>query len=353
MVKKSKNSTIHINGKLYNASTGQLIETGPRPGLQDVVRKQPTTLHQTKPSHSIHKQAEKSHTLMRKAVRKPAVGKASASAASMDVMKQKPVEKVTVDSFFRVSKERIKHAEVVKKNALISRFADFSMTVKHTDSVPKTFEAAHTPVYQPPEGQTEKVLQAINGNHLKSHKLIEEGLKKATSHTEKPLKKSKLHHRIVKKVGMKKRASGITAGALSVLFLAGFFAYQNMARINVKYATTKSGVHANLPGYQPSGFAVSNKVEYDSGAVKISYRANADERNYTVTQRSSDWDSQALKEHLASLDGMAPQSYPDNGLMIYLHGDSSADWVTDGVWYSITGDAKLNTDQLIKIASSI
>lgn len=291
---------------------------------------------------------------MRGAVKKPGIGKATSNSNTMDITRQKTAVKTSTDSFFRVSRERVRHAENIKKNALISRFADFGASVKQVANVPNTFEAAHTPVYQAPAGQTEKVLQAINGRTVSSsHKVIEEGLKKATSHTNKPIAKPKLRHRITKKVGIRKRSASIAASALSVIILAGFFAYQNMARINVKYAATKSGVHASLPGYQPAGFAVSSKVTYGSGAVTISYRANADDRNYTITQRSSDWDSQALKEHLASVNGMSPQSYPDNGLMIYLHGESSADWVAGGVWYSINGNAKLNTDQLIKIAGSI
>lgn len=353
MVKQTQHSTIKINGKLYNAHTGHLIEIGPKPGLQDVIRKRPSTSHDTKPSHTVHKSAQKSHTLMRKAVKRPSLGKVTANQAMTGVMKGQAAVMTSVDSFFRVNRSRIRHAENVKKNALISRFSDISPSAKHASNVPKTFEAAHTPIYQAPVANSEKVMRAINGKSVSHHKVIEEGLKKATSHTEKPVKKPKLHHRIAKKVSMKKRTTKLATATLSVLLLGSFFAYQNMAKINVKYASAKSGVNASLPGYQPSGFAVSKKIEYGSGAVTISYRANADERSYAITQRSSDWDSQALKEHLASLDGMTPQSYPDNGLMIFLHGESSADWVAGGVWYSITGNAKLNTEQLINIASSI
>jgi len=46
-------------------------------------------------------------------------------------------------------------------------------------------------------------------------------------------------------------------------------------------------------------------------------------------------------------------SYPDGGRTIFLHGSSDADWVEGGVWYSISGNANLNTEQLIKIAGSI
>jgi hypothetical protein len=139
---------------------------------------------------------------------------------------------------------------------------------------------------------------------------------------------------------------------LAVLALGGFFAYQNIPNMNVRYAAAKAGVSAGLPGYQPAGFAVNSHVEYSPGKISIAYKANADNRSYTVTQANTSWSSDALKDHLVT-SGSQLHTYPQNGQTIYLHDSAQADWVSNGIWYSIAGSSSLNTDQLIKIASSI
>jgi hypothetical protein len=138
-----------------------------------------------------------------------------------------------------------------------------------------------------------------------------------------------------------------------VLIIAGFFAYQNIPNISIRLASAKAGIHASLPSYQPSGFSVNSHIIYSPGEIAVAYKANADNRGYTVTQKTTTWNSDALKEHLVGASNSMPVSYPNNGQTIYLHDGSEADWINNGVWYSISGDSSLNTGQLIKIASSL
>lgn len=187
----------------------------------------------------------------------------------------------------------------------------------------------------------------------KKDKLLDKGLREADTHTMRLPKKQRLSRRISRKLGFGRRTVSVVSGSLAVLLLGGFFMYQNIPSINVRYAATKSGVHASLPGYQPAGFAVNSHVQYSPGQITIAYKANADNRSYTLSQQNTSWNSDALRDHLATATGSTPQSYPYSGLTIYLHDSSRADWVAGGVWYSIAGDSKLNTDQLIKIATSI
>ncbi len=194
--------------------------------------------------------------------------------------------------------------------------------------------------------------KAIN-YRANTNNILDNGLRNATSHEEKLAKKAKLHHRVGHKLGLSAKATSIIAGSFVFLMVGGFFAYQNLPKISIRYASAKSGVHASLPTYEPSGFSLNNHVAYRPGEITVAYKANADNRAYNVVQKSTNWNSDALKEHIMSESGAAPQSYPDGGRTIYLHDNHEADWVQDGVWYSITGDSSLNTDQLIKIASSI
>jgi len=348
-------SIIELNGHRYDARTGKLLDSlKPKPaksGPTSMDVRRPHITHVVKPTKSIHKSVQPSRTLMRRAVQKPSVAVKSDKAVSMDVVHA--ARTGSVESFHQVSHKRLKRAESTPKNSLISRFADFSVPHSHSYKLSETIAPATVPVHQPTPVVSPPAVKAASYAHSKINKVLEKGLRSADSHSKKPIKKNRLHHRIGRKVGLNARAASIAASSVAVLAFGSFFAYQNIPNISVRYAAAKAGVHGGLPGYQPSGFAVSSHVKYSPGIITISYKANADGRGYNLTQKNTDWDSQALKDHIASSNGMTPQIYPDNGRTIYLHGESSADWVAGGVWYSISGNASLNTDQLIKIASSI
>jgi hypothetical protein len=349
---KSHQSIIELNGQRYNARTGRLID-----GVHSIISAKPTPPSGKRPSpsrqhtasHQIHKKPEPSHTLMRRAVKKPSLV-TNHQVIAMDVVDIAPA-RVRNESFRHISPDRNKRARAIPKNSLISRFGDITTGQKH--QVPQL--SAHIqPAVIPVRPSAPSVAAAPAHHASKSNvnKVLDRGLHEATSHHH-AISKQRLHHKVGHKLGLSSRAASIAASSLAVLTFGAFFAYQNIPSINVRYAAAKAGVQASLPDYRPAGFAVSNRVQYSPGRITISYSANADNRQYTLSQQNTSWNSQALKDHLASTDGMTPQSYPDNGRTIYLHDDSSADWVEEGVWYSISGDASLNTDQLIKIASSI
>jgi len=349
-------STIELNGNRYDAKTGKLVHAqhaGHKSQIMDI--KKPQAHHLAKPSKSVHRKMQPSHTLMRKAVKKPSLITIYKTVA-MDVVSPAVLKTASAEAFYGVSSQRVKRAESVRQNSLITRFADFNAKKPHTAVLSDTIAPATVPVHEPiivaiPPATAHPANQAVK--HSKTNKMLEKGLRSAESHNEKPAKKPKLHHRLGKRMGLSAKAASIAASTTAVLAFGVFFGYQNIPNINVRYAGAKSGVRAGLPSYQPAGFAVSNHVKYGTGSLTISYRANADDRSYDITQQNTGWDSAALKDHLTTTSGMTPQIYPDNGRTIYLHGTSSADWVAGGVWYTISDNANLNTDQLIKIATSI
>jgi hypothetical protein len=351
--KQSHQSTIELNGHRYNAHTGNLIEGISTPAqlegnntvlapakVRHSIERNKTT------SHQIHRAPEHSHTLMRSAVRKPSVV-TSGKTVAMDVV-QMPGQ-ATATAFHTPSPERLNRAHAVRQNNLINRFGGEvrEAALSAAPQAAGSISMAHA---------SEHAKSVASEHHLtqsKKNVLLDKGLHAATSHQKTRTKKPRLHHRVGQRLGLSARAASIATGSMALLLFGAFFAYQNVPNIAVRYAAAKSGVHASLPSYQPAGFAVNNHVNYSPGEVTIAYKANADNRTYSITQQNTNWNSDALKEHLAASNGNTPQSFPDNGRTIYLHGTSEADWVAGGVWYSITGDSSLNTDQLIKIATSI
>lgn len=344
-------STIEFNGKRYNAQTGAAMD-GIKPAKHSEAPKRPSVTRSVEPSKRVHKATEPSHTLMRHAVKKPSTI-TDRKTVAMDVVQHTPGE-TAAKIFHSPDPSRFKRAAHVPKLSIVSRFGTVGSSAQSAHA-PKVAEMLRPGLATTATAQAQKAesLNTKQANINKANKMLEKGLRAADSHSATAPKKPKLRHRVGRKLGLSRRATSITASAFTVLALGGFFTYQNIPSINVRYAAAKAGVRASLPSYQPAGFAVNNHVEYEPGELTIAYKANADDRTYTVKQKNTTWNSDALKDHLTTNNATAPQTYPDNGRTIYLHDDSSADWVNNGVWYSISGDSSLNTDQLIKIATSI
>lgn len=142
-------------------------------------------------------------------------------------------------------------------------------------------------------------------------------------------------------------------GGLAALLLTGFFVYQNIPNLSMRVASTRAGFSAQLPGYKPAGFSQEKLVSYAPGKVTVSFRSNSDERQFQLTQQSSNWNSQALADNYLAKADKQYQTFQASGKTIYIYDNSSATWVNGGVWYQIEGQSDLSSDQLLKIANSI
>lgn len=286
---------------------------------------------------------------MRSAVKKPApaakvtrITSAPKPAADIRPSQPKAPNRTTVLNKQQAG-ARQDRASKVERSKLVRKFTDFGNI-----SAPIQPKAAATPVALMPVQPAPAIsLGAHKPLDLKSS-LIEKGLQRASSHTEKPLAKPARRSR--KK---RSRAATYAAGALAALLLTGFVGYQYMPNVAVRYAAARSGIQANLPNYQPAGFSLSRKIQYTTGQVTLSYNSNTDDRRFTITQRESNWNSDALKDSYVLGASTHVQTYEDKGRTIYLYDDNSATWVSNGVWYDIKGDSELTSDQLIRIATSL
>jgi hypothetical protein len=107
-----------------------------------------------------------------------------------------------------------------------------------------------------------------------------------------------------------------------------------------------------LPSYNPGGFRLAGPISYSQGQITIGYKSNTDNREYQITQKKSNWDSESLLSNVVTKNA-GYQIARDHGLTIYLYGDGSATWVNSGVWYTIEGQSQLSSTQIQKIAASM
>jgi len=141
------------------------------------------------------------------------------------------------------------------------------------------------------------------------------------------------------------------AVGLSVVLL-GLIVAQNATGVRLQMASAKAGFDVSLPGYRPAGFALG-QLNYSSGAVAAQFSSPTGNRHYTITQKQSPWDSQALLNNFVAADYTGYQTISANGLVIYLYGNHDATWVNDGVWYVVQSDGSLSDQQLIALAASL
>ncbi len=301
-------------------------------------------------AHKVHRRRDHAATLMRTAVTKPHSHHPSPAAGRLEPDSTDPGQN---DAFTSINAQpavaRRQRAQKTSKSGSISRFsysADIPVVVKKT---------AHLAVQDSPSQSitVHHITEAAPALSTPVGDLFESALTKATSHQQPAPKTKHRRSKTAKKLGLSRRATNIGATALIVLALGGFIAYQNLASISMHMAVAKAGVHATLPGYRPAGFALSHNFQTAPGQVVISFKSHSDDRNFKLSQSTSDWNSQTLLDnYVATTDEHYQQISQGNGQTVFLYGDANATWVNGGVWYKIEGNSSLSSDQLLKIANS-
>lgn len=390
-----KNS-IELNGRTYNAITGEAITSGqksiitkpsdpavhkPPPSgliLDGVKRrsKPPTTgrgSHHIQPvvdkpavekPHSLQRvhtpsrrKPERSKTLMRATVKKPtataAVHTGSTPAAghrplANKVNKHSATHSGTA-SHYQLSTGRLNRAQAISKSTRISKFSTEAISLKkRTEALPVRAAPPKLDISRAHSASTQAVSRPDYGSNLLNH-----ALEQADSHQQAAHRRPRLHHRTARKLGLSSRAGTFAAGALVVVLLSGFFAYQNLPNLKMRLAARQAGFAATLPDYRPSGFVMSGPIEHSPGRVVINFQSNSDDRAYTVAQSPSGLNSGSLLETFLTTNDRAYQTLYDKGKTIYVYDNSDATWVSGGILYEIEGDSSLSKDQLLRIAHSL
>ncbi len=355
----SHKNVIEINGNLYDATSGKLIS--PRtirptqttksvdgftrsttkiitptsaPTHKKVLAPKPVKHHPV--SHLKRHTTQKSHTLMRSAVKKPVSTTPRAAEISSIAKKSNP-------------SVRASRAQSIAKSTYVNRFSDLA----HHQPVTKRSEVI--PVKQPPKQHSEVAKHPTTKHTVhatpkpalsKSEELFNQALQNVPTE-----KKTAKHH--AKKSHRKSRATTWATGIAAALLLIGFISYMNLPNLNMQLASARAGFGASMPGYKPSGYKVAGPISYKAGQVTVAFASNTDERNYTVTQAVSSWNSQALQENFLNARNTDFQTAQESGKTIYMYDGGNATWVNGGVWYQVESNKALSSDQLLKIASSL
>lgn len=344
---------IEVNGKRYDARTGKLL-TSTNAGLKGSSTK-PTTaktgvvLDFAKPkafrnpslnAHAVHAKASKSNTLMRATVKKPgsSLKKASKAVALDSIQKPKRVVPATI---IPQPIQRLNRAEAINKSSMIKKFSfsTESLTKQTAFLTVKDAPADLAPPITAPVSHTANPFQSAIDN--------------ATSHLQPRVNKSKRQHTMARKFNLSNKAFATSSALLVALVIGGFFAYTQVPSVTMRVASAKAGIKGAMPGYKPSGFSVNGPIHFKPGEVAVKYQSNTDQRNFTITQRVSKWDNEALLKNFVNSGNRTYQTLQKDDKIIYIYDGNNATWIEAGIWYQVEGKADLSSDQLIRIADSL
>lgn len=381
------NNTIHINGKVYDARTGELVSSAhsqpetpaaTHKAPEQSTKKRPAPAHQARrgngfvdgiarhPNASVHKKPAASKIKPQpeaKKVRQPSIEHSNVKATfkpkhsktlhrsavtkpRLDVP-HAPAAKTVQQKTSKPSQQRVDRALMTPRSEAIHKFNSHTASVSPlkkaaeqsgTESSLSIANIAHA---------AEKARDSKKSHHIK-HELIAKTLAEANAHAHQT--KSKSH----KKRSLQPSGFHFAAGGLAALVLLGYVTYLNVPSLSMKVASSRAGFTASLP-QSPSGYSMKGPIAYSPGQVIINFGSNTDERRFTVTQQPTTWDSAALKEnYVAKASSSEPITYQDRGLTIYMYNDGDAAWVNGGKFYNIkASNAQLDTKQILDIATSM
>lgn len=359
-------SVVEINGTRYDAGTGAVIGSVKRLARQvkdqsnarviDGFVRRPASAalamaprlqaRTKKPSaKAMHQAADRSHTLMRGALDKPAA-KPHVQALSTP-LKSPAIPEAATDP--DQNSPRAIRARTIVKNANVRRFGELASATRNRgqggggdtgSAIVSQGSAALAPT-MPGFG--------ASLSHQKLERMLDRALIQADAHKNMLAARSKnplrwiARHKLVS-----------TAMFLVVLALATFFVWQSMPAISMDVAARRAGLSSTLPAYVPDNFKVTAPIDYSAGAVNIHYASTTGKnQTYIFSERKSNWDSASLAAN-AIPKNIQVRTSEISGTTVYVYGASSnATWVNNGIWYTITNHAGLSSDQLLRIAENM
>lgn len=384
------NNFIELNGKRYDAVTGAFLGVGtahtdgvkqasyvtkasPSRGMvmdgikpakavsaalvhamKPVVAPKPTTAHHIQPI--AHHKPQSAKTLRRDIVKPPTIKpqKPLKLQVPTDIVQHKPgvlsvMPKLSSDI---VDPARAHRAQHIQHSPQIERF--------RKQPIPRPAAPAALTPARPAHRSMESVNRSRTPMHVESRHalptqkssetdIFEQAIAYAKSH-EQPSphaiekQKAKRSHRKQRKI------AGAFASVAMLAALSGFIFWQNRADIELQLASARSGVPASLPAFKPTGYAIKG-LTYSPGTVTIGFSGNAG--NFSVVQKTSNWDSETLLQNYVATSGQAYNTYQAAGRTVYVYGNDNATWVNGGIWYQINDHGQLSKGQIINLATSM
>jgi len=313
-------------------------------GERVVVRKPEPAHHTTvAANHTKHHVAQHSKTLVRTGLQRPTPSfhkQAGTQGALQHVTPELIVIKPSIAS---IDEQRLARAQHIERSPQIAHHSTGLHQVRPIIAQ-VAVQPVPTPQTTPPvkPGGEEPTAPAPQPNNKPANKtdIFEHALASATNFVD-----THAHVRHFKRQ-TKRHLASMAAGTLALVVIAGFAAYQNTPGLQFKVASVRAGVSTTMPNLQSAGFAYENTSAH-SGKLTVSFSDN--HGHYSMTQQATNLSSNQMIKNVGGTTASGHPNYVTvdaDGTTIYRFDNTSATWVADGTWYSVSGNASLSDDQI-------
>lgn len=358
-----KKNKVVINGKAYCADCGEVLSV--------------PKIHHKKPQHHTVKKAHKQHIVAQAAPKvtpkksnvldlsktsKPHVAKASRSAQSVHGVRKTqspqiakassskhPTPKQSLQSSQIKQNQRLTRAKATRRSDKIKKFSHELLTKYEKPTAITPYQPKAETQMNPHETYSIAAEPKTPSKALEQHPAIEDITE---IHRESQKKRPTFMKRLANAFAHPQFAT-VSAIAACFLLLAGYISYLNYPKLAMRVATSRAGFDAQLPRYTPAGYGFSNKISASPGQVTVRFNSHNDATSLALAQRQTSWDSATLLENYVKPKSNNYLTFQQNGLIIYVYNGNNAAWVNSGVFYSLEGNSRLSSEQLIKVATSL
>ncbi len=371
----SDTHTISLNGHKYDPLTGKpvKIDNEPKhPHNKKIVDgffntgakskhhlKSPTSkdLSTTKAHHPhsvaphITRVTQRSKTLMRTAVNKPAVTKIKEQPK---IAKRKIDHAVSrgVEASAPVRASMLDRANAIKQSEFVGKFNELTTPANPISPDPTSIQTtANSEVHLKNLDQ----LSQIESNPTKNDIFTEAALKLADSNVPTAPRKEHFYDPIAVKLHISVKTLLIISIILFVIILGLITTYIFSSDISIYLANSKTGIHGTLPGYKPAGFGLKSIDSAGTGAngyINLKYTSNSDSRAYSIGEQYTTWDNQALISSVITPQAGTQYTTSEyGGRTVYTYGKYTV-WVSGGVYYNLLNNAGLTSNQISQIVTT-
>lgn len=164
-------------------------------------------------------------------------------------------------------------------------------------------------------------------------------------------KKSRREYSRARKSRHIKRMVAAVVCAIIVIGAVGYLVMSSAPDISVRVAAIQSGISNPYPAYVPRGFDLITSSA-DESSVQMIF-GDSEGHKFALSEEKTSWDSRALVSNYVEKKWSNYETVKEQDLTIYIWASSAA-WVNNGVKYTIEADSGTLTNKQIKsIATSL
>lgn len=281
-------------------------------------------------------------TLMRAAVKRPGPSVRAQANVQGALTHQVPGLIEVKRTAAAIDTDRLVRASQIETNPMVAHHGKQASPVA---AIVAPLQVQPVPVK--PEGHVPAAAPAPQPTNTPKQNIFDHALAQAGNFRD--VREHRAHFR--KQAG--RHVASMAAGTLALFVIALFAFFQNSPSLQVKFAGVKAGVATNVPNFAAAGFAY-NGVRGSSGKVVVGFKDS--NGNYQLSQQATNWSGGEMIQDVSGVDASGRPNYTTvnaDGTTVYRFTNTGATWVSDGKWYSVTGNSALSNDQVKSIVENV